>query len=49
MTRVQRRRHRLIWFVLAPLLGIVLLWGVIDRLDPVPTSATTTPSNERPR
>ena len=31
MNRAQRRAHRLIWWVLAPLLLSILGWAVVDR------------------
>lgn len=31
MNRAQRNAHRLVWFVLAPLLLALLGWAVVDR------------------
>lgn len=31
MNRAQRNTHRLVWWILAPLLLAILAWAVVDR------------------
>lgn len=31
MNRAQRNAHRVVWWVLAPLLLAILAWAVVDR------------------